>query len=118
VNQSKYDLGQCVIGLEGEARSLAERFGRRIGRLRVAAGLSKIDLGLALGVRRQMVDRYENGLDLPRLNVALRICAVFGLEPNQLFSGLLDAPGGAALTFPWIAPASEESRSSLPEPLP
>jgi transcriptional regulator with XRE-family HTH domain len=118
VNQCKNGFGQCGVGLEEEARSLAERFGRRIGRLRVAAGMSKIDLGIALGVRRQMVDRYESGLDLPRLNVALRICAVFGLEPNQLFSGLLDAPGGVALTFPWIAPVAEGAPGPLPEPLP
>jgi DNA-binding XRE family transcriptional regulator len=65
-----------------------------------------------------MVDRYENGLDLPRLNVALRICAVFGLEPNQLFSDLLDVPSGVALTFPWMAPVSERSPEPLPELLP
>ncbi len=103
-----------MIGLDDEAHSLAKRLGRRIGCLRVAAGWSKTELGLALGVRRQMVDRYENGLDLPRLNVALRLCAVFGLEPNHLLADLLDAPCGAAPTLSLVRSVAEGSRGSLP----
>jgi transcriptional regulator with XRE-family HTH domain len=117
VDQCKYGVGQWLSGLDDEAHSLAERLGRRIGRLRVAAGWSKTQLGHALGVRRQMVDRYENGLDLPRLNVALRICAVFGLEPNQLFSELLDAPSKIAPATSLADPPKDSMprRSAHPE---
>jgi putative transcriptional regulator len=53
--------------------------------LRSGTGISKADLGAALGVSRQTVIAIERGRYDPSLPLAIRIARYFGLSVEEVF---------------------------------
>ena len=74
---------------EGEPAAFARALGKRIHRLRVGTGLTQGDLADRLGICREMLSRYERGLNAPRLYLLLRICTFLFADPAALLSDLL-----------------------------
>ncbi|AXX27872.1 transcriptional regulator, HTH_3 family [Actinosynnema pretiosum subsp. pretiosum] len=57
----------------------------RIGVLRAERGLSRADLAEAVEVNPQTIGALERGDHYPSLDLALRICEVFGLPVEAVF---------------------------------
>jgi transcriptional regulator with XRE-family HTH domain len=89
MNRYKTDTQQFGDDTSKESALLARKLGRRIQLLRVEAGLSQLDLAEGLGICREMLARYERGLNFPRLLILLRLCALLAVDPAQLLSDLL-----------------------------
>lgn len=58
----------------------------RIGVLRAERGMSRAQLAAQVGVNPQTVGALERGDHYPSLDLALRICDVFGLPVEAVFS--------------------------------
>lgn len=58
----------------------------RIAVLRAERGLSRAELAEAIGVNRQTIGALERGDHYPSLDLAFRICGVFGLPVEAVFS--------------------------------
>ncbi|MFE2755860.1 helix-turn-helix transcriptional regulator [Actinosynnema sp. NPDC059335] len=58
----------------------------RIGVLRVERGLTRAGLAEAVEVNPQTIGALERGDHYPSLDLALRICDVFGLPVEAVFS--------------------------------
>lgn len=58
----------------------------RLPVLRAERGLSRAALAAAVGVNPQTVGALERGDHYPSLDLALRICAVFGLPVEAVFA--------------------------------
>ena len=63
---------------------LGENLGANIYILRNREGLSQEDLGLEIGVSRQMVSKWELGLAKPRTGNVQKLCKVFKVSMDQL----------------------------------
>ena len=62
------------------------RIHNRLAVLRIERGMSRIDLARALGVNYQTVGYLERGDYSPSLELALRVCELFGLPVEAVFS--------------------------------
>ncbi|WP_406638851.1 helix-turn-helix transcriptional regulator [Amycolatopsis sp. WGS_07] len=58
----------------------------RLPVLRAERGMSRADLAEAVEVNPQTIGALERGDHYPSLDLALRICAVFGLPVEAVFS--------------------------------
>lgn len=58
----------------------------RVGVLRAGQKMSRIELAELVGVNPQTVGALERGDHYPSLDLAMRICAVFGLPVEAVFS--------------------------------
>jgi transcriptional regulator with XRE-family HTH domain len=68
------------------ARTLAESSRREIRQARITAGLSRVDVGRAVGVSASQVDRFERGtLRNVRLEQLCRLSVAVGLVPSVRF---------------------------------
>ena len=66
--------------------------GAKIKAARVKAGLSQTDLGNALNVAFQQVQKYENGANRVAANTLQVIGEVLGVHPGSFFDGHMPAP--------------------------
>jgi transcriptional regulator with XRE-family HTH domain len=57
----------------------------RIRQLREQHGLSKRKFAEAIGVKRESVIQWEQGLCAPRQDIIGRMCSAFDTEPNYFF---------------------------------
>jgi len=60
------------------------RVGQRIKYLRLRLGASQSDLGNALGVTFQQIQKYERGVNDPSLIGFAKICQALNVTPNEL----------------------------------
>ena len=60
-------------------------FGDQILQLRKKEGLSQEEFAYRIGVSRQIVSRWENGVAIPRTTKVKTICDEFNVTPNSLF---------------------------------
>ncbi|XVV04423.1 helix-turn-helix transcriptional regulator [Actinosynnema sp. CA-248983] len=58
----------------------------RIRVLRVERGMTRVGLARAVGVNPQTIGALERGDHYPGLGLAMRICEVFGLPVEAVFS--------------------------------
>ena len=66
-----------------------EQLGARLLAARRRAGLTLTDVGEALGVSKQVVQRYESGARLPSLDRLADLAAVLGMDdPSSLLVGV------------------------------
>ncbi len=61
--------------------------GERILRLRTGRNLSQEDLADALGVSRQSVSKWENGVSVPELDKLVQMGELFGVSLDELIKG-------------------------------
>lgn len=61
------------------------------------SALSQKELGLLLGVPRNVANELERGKRAPTLALALRLQAIFGVPPHALFPGLYETGEEAAM---------------------
>ncbi|MBM7811655.1 helix-turn-helix transcriptional regulator [Saccharothrix algeriensis] len=67
-------------------RGPAQRIHNRIQVLRVERGMTRVVLARAVGVNPQTIGALERGDHYPGLDLAMRICEVFGLPVEAVFS--------------------------------
>ncbi|CAL9644936.1 helix-turn-helix transcriptional regulator [Saccharothrix sp. NPDC042600] len=67
-------------------RDVEQRIHNRIRVLRVERGMTRVGLARAVGVNPQTIGALERGDHYPGLDLALRICEVFGLPVEAVFS--------------------------------
>lgn len=67
-------------------RDVEQRIHNRIRVLRVERGMTRVVLARAVGVNPQTIGALERGDHYPGLDLALRICEVFGLPVEAVFS--------------------------------
>ncbi len=58
--------------------------GERIRALRHLKGISQVDLGEALGVTFQQVQKYERGRNRLSINMFITVCKALGAHPMEL----------------------------------
>ena len=67
-------------------RDVEQRIHNRIRVLRVERGISRVGLAQAVGVNPQTIGALERGDHYPGLDLAMRICEVFDLPVEAVFS--------------------------------
>jgi transcriptional regulator with XRE-family HTH domain len=67
--------------------AMPENLGRRVARLRTAAGLTQADLASRLAVSRVAVSHLEAGLTVPGERTVTLLAGLFKLEPHELVAG-------------------------------
>jgi transcriptional regulator with XRE-family HTH domain len=102
--------------------------GRRVRRFRTARGLSQTELGTAINVTFQQIQKYEAGTNRIAASTLLRIASALGVEPTDLLSGtvaplqtgndnarpsLLSTPGAEALLTAYAKLESDSLRRAL-----
>jgi transcriptional regulator with XRE-family HTH domain len=90
---------------------MSELLGTGLRRHRELAGLTQADLATRAGVSRQLVGAVESGRHLPRVDAAVALAGVLGVEVVELFGTVArvvdvvsgDEPGhGASLRLGWV----------------
>ena len=66
---------------------MPENLGRRVARLRTAAGLTQADLAARLAISRVAVSHLEAGLSMPGERTVTLLAGLFKLEPHELVAG-------------------------------
>ena len=61
--------------------------GRRVRRLRAARGLSQTELGNAINVTFQQIQKYEAGTNRIAASTLVRIAAALDVAPDELLTG-------------------------------
>lgn len=69
--------------------------GRRVAERRVALGYNQSDLGRALGVTFQQVQKYEKGSNRISASKLWQVAQFFKVDPAYFFEGLYAQPGMA-----------------------
>lgn len=67
-------------------------FGDRIAGAREANGLSQGDLSEKLGVKKSVIEAWENDVKEPRANRLQMVCGVLGVSVSWLLTGEGDGP--------------------------
>ena len=110
----------------GRADQLDVLIGRRVRRLRAARGLSQTELGSAIGVTFQQIQKYEAGTNRIAASTLVRIAGALDAAPDELLSGrpaleiapdarpsLLSTPGAEALLAGYAKLSSETLRRAV-----
>ena len=101
--------------------------GRRVRRLRIARGCSQSELGIAINVTFQQIQKYEAGTNRIAASTLVRIAAVLDVAPDELLTGrapalandpglrpsLLSTPGAEALLVAYARLGSETLRRAV-----
>jgi transcriptional regulator with XRE-family HTH domain len=101
--------------------------GRRVRRLRAARGLSQTELGNAINVTFQQIQKYEAGTNRIAASTLVRIAAALDVAPDELLTGqaptlsddpgarpsLLSTPGAEALLVGYAKLGSETLRRAV-----
>jgi len=66
---------------------MPDNLGRRVARLRTAAGLTQADLAARLAISRVAVSHLEAGLTVPGERTVTLLAGLFKLEPHDLVAG-------------------------------
>lgn len=80
----------------GKVDPLDVQIGRRVRRLRAARGLSQTELGAAISVTFQQIQKYEAGTNRIAASTLVRIADALDVSPDELLSGEASLPDGAA----------------------
>lgn len=83
-----YMPGVELDALPQAADPLLWALGRRIRTLRNEVGISQLELAGAAGMRKQFLNRVENGRQNPNVRTLSRIAIALGLPLATLFEGV------------------------------
>lgn len=73
--------------------SVAEQFGANLRYCRKRAGLSQEETAMRASLHRTAVSYIERGTRIPRIDTAAKLAAVIGVDPGDLFDGIVWEPG-------------------------
>lgn len=62
----------------------ADRMGRRIRRIRMEKGFSQSELGEKVGLSADRIQKYENGVSMPKEDLLNKIASALGVNPLAL----------------------------------
>ena len=65
---------------EFSEKTSAQRIGRRIRRIRTARGLSQSELGEKVGLSSDRVQKYENGIRKPKMDLMKKLAAALDVD--------------------------------------
>lgn len=77
----------------------ADRIGRRIRAIRVEKGLSQAELGQAMGLTADRIQKYENGARKPKFDMLKQFAYVLGVETIALMDPVVSNHIGAMFAF-------------------
>ena len=77
----------------------ADRIGRRIRAIRVEKGLSQAELGEAMGLTADRIQKYENGARKPKFDMLKQFAYVLGVETIALMDPVVSNYIGAMFAF-------------------
>lgn len=63
-----------------------ENIGHVLNEIRAVFGYTQEQVAKQLGISRQQLINIEHGKNYMRLDNLLKLCAVYGIEPGQLFA--------------------------------
>ena len=69
--------------------TVAEQFGANLRYCRKRAGLSQEETALRASLHRTAVSYIERGARIPRIDTAAKLAAVIGVDPGDLFDGIV-----------------------------
>jgi transcriptional regulator with XRE-family HTH domain len=73
--------------------TIAQRFGANLARCRKAAGLSQEEACVRAGLHRTEISNLERGKRLPRVDTVAKLAGAIGVDPGELFEGIVWEPG-------------------------
>lgn len=112
----------------GKADPIDSVIGRRVRRIRTARGMSQTELGNAINVTFQQIQKYEAGTNRIAASTLIRMAAALGVEPNDLLTStvtplqtssenarpsLLSTPGAEALLAAYAQLNSDALRRAV-----
>ena len=68
--------------------------GRRVKALRLAAGMSQTELGEAIGISFQQIQKYERGADRIAVSTLIGLAKAMGIHPSLFFDDAMATPTG------------------------
>lgn len=77
----------------------ADRIGRRIRSIRIEKGLSQAELGQAMGLTADRIQKYENGARKPKFDMLKQFAYVLGVETIALMDPVVSNYIGAMFAF-------------------
>jgi transcriptional regulator with XRE-family HTH domain len=77
----------------------ADRIGRRIRAIRIEKGLSQAELGQAMGLTADRIQKYENGARKPKFDMLKQFARVLGVETIALMDPVVSNYIGAMFAF-------------------
>ena len=96
--------------------SIDKHVGLRVRNRRLRLRLSQTELGAAIGVTFQQIQKYENGTNRLASSNLYRIAAALGVDIAYLFAGMSDETTMAGLSgkpMPLAKPADELKQAPL-----
>jgi transcriptional regulator with XRE-family HTH domain len=69
------------------------RFAENLICLRKRAGLSQEELAVRASISRDAVRKYERQVNVPTLDVVVRLGGALSIQPAELFDGIAYKPG-------------------------
>jgi transcriptional regulator with XRE-family HTH domain len=76
----------------GKPDPIDVRFGEVLRQARISRGMSQTDLGCAIGITFQQVQKYERGANRVSISTLLRIADALQVSPVELIATLHAAP--------------------------
>jgi transcriptional regulator with XRE-family HTH domain len=89
--QQRYGRGS------GKPDPIDVRFGEVLRQARISRGVSQTDLGRAIGITFQQVQKYERGANRVSISTLLRIAAALDVSPVDLIAALHAAPANQTI---------------------
>lgn len=77
----------------------ADRIGRRIRAIRTEKGMSQAELGQAMGLTADRIQKYENGARKPKFDMLKQFAYVLGVETIALMDPVVSNYIGAMFAF-------------------
>jgi transcriptional regulator with XRE-family HTH domain len=73
--------------------TVAQQFGANLRYCRKRAGLSQEETAVRASLHRTAISYIERGTRIPRIDTAAKLAAVIGVDPGDLFDGIVWTPG-------------------------
>lgn len=77
--------------------TVAEQFGANLRYCRRQAGLSQEETAMRASLHRTAVSYIERGTRIPRIDTAAKLAVVVGVDPGDLFDGIVWEPGDVVI---------------------
>jgi transcriptional regulator with XRE-family HTH domain len=96
--QSATPIADTTIGAAREA--INAHVGRRIRAVRIVRGKTQVELGMALGLSNQQIQKYEKGTNSLNVERLWQVACYLDIEVEDLLEGMGDAAQDALTLSP------------------